>query len=51
MNRAGGPERLAFGADIDVAVFIEGEVAAREGAVVTPALVPDGDVGLDPVFP
>ena len=51
MDRAGGPEHLAFGTDIDVAVLIEGEVTAREGTVIAPALVPDRDVRLDPLFP
>src|SRR5256885_13603958 len=35
------------GTDVDVSIFIECEVGAREGAVVSLAHVPDGNMWLD----
>ncbi len=42
---AGGLKHLALRAEIDIALFVEAEVFAREGAIVSLALVPDRDAG------
>ena len=49
-DAACGREQLAGGADIEVAVAVEGEVGTREGAVVAAALIPDWDVRRDAGF-
>src|SRR5215471_5351940 len=46
-DAAGCLEHLTGGADVDVALPIEREVAAGEGAVLPGALVPDGDLWCD----
>ncbi len=43
-DSAGGAQRLAARAGVDVALGVVGEVAVREGAVGTLGLVPDRDV-------
>jgi hypothetical protein len=46
-DAACGRKQLARGADVDVALIVEGKVGAREGAVLAGTLVPDGDVRRD----
>ena len=47
MDRAGRCEQLACGADVDVSLLIECEVGAREGAVISLAHIPNGNMWLD----
>jgi hypothetical protein len=47
MQMAGGLQDLAFRAEIDVALPVEAEILAREGAVLALALVPHRDVRRD----
>src|SRR4029078_7905645 len=46
-HRAGGRQKLACRADIDVALLVECEVLPAEGAIVALRLVDDWDVRLD----
>ena len=46
-HRAGRRQKLACRADIDVALFVEGEVFPTEGAIFALRLVDDWDVRLD----
>lgn len=47
MDPAGSPQELALRAGVDVAIWIKGEVATRERSVVSPALIPNGNVRHD----
>ena len=47
---AGRGENVERRADVDVALLVEGEVLAREGAVFALGFVDDGDVRCDPLF-
>jgi hypothetical protein len=46
-DAACGRKQLSPGADVDVALIVEGKAGTRESAILTGTLVPDGDVRCD----
>ena len=47
---AGGAQQLARRTDIDVAFIVIGKILAREGSIVAPGFIEDGNVRFDPLL-